>query len=225
MTFQSVSSNGAQHGILLDNTGSTAGLTVTGTGAANSGGTIQNTTSHGVMMTSTQSPSFTSFRIMNTGGSGVRGTGVTHFTYVNGSITGSNDDGTAAANESNIAFHDSGATVSNLAGNVTITGNSLTNALFHGIDILNHAGTVNSLNLSGNTITSLTSIATAQGSGIRLSQLGSGGIGISRAEREHHQQRDHQLPQRRGHHRARWQREQRQGRPRRWAPRGTVRRS
>ncbi len=95
MTFQSVSSNGAQHGILLDNTGSTAGLTVTGTGAANSGGTIQSTTSHGVMMSSTQSPSFTSFRIMNTGGSGVRGTGVTHFNYVNGSITGSNDDGTA----------------------------------------------------------------------------------------------------------------------------------
>jgi hypothetical protein len=64
-------------------------------------------------------------------------------------------------------------TESNLAGNVTITGNSLTNALFHGIDILNHSGTVDSLNISGNTITSLTSIATAQGSGIRLNSLGS----------------------------------------------------
>ena len=46
-TFQSVSSNGAPNGILLSNTGTTAGMTITGTGANNSGGSIQNTTTHG----------------------------------------------------------------------------------------------------------------------------------------------------------------------------------
>ncbi|MHA3773190.1 Calx-beta domain-containing protein [Verrucomicrobiota bacterium sgz303538] len=42
LTFQSISANGAADGIILNNTGSTAGLTVTGTGAAGTGGTIQN---------------------------------------------------------------------------------------------------------------------------------------------------------------------------------------
>ena len=176
MTFLSLSANGAANGIVLNNTGATAGLTVTGAAAANSGGTIQNTTSHGVLMTSTTSPSFTRFRIMNTGGSGVKGTGVNHFTFVNGAISGSNDDGTALANESNIAFHDAvSGTENNLSGNVTITGNSLTTALYHGIDILNHAGTITSANISGNTITSSTSGALSQGSGIRFTGWGSAG--------------------------------------------------
>ena len=37
LTFRSISANGAANGIILNNTGALAGLTVTGTGAANSG--------------------------------------------------------------------------------------------------------------------------------------------------------------------------------------------
>jgi large repetitive protein len=61
----------------------------------------------------------------------------------------------------------------NLSGTVTITGNTLTNALYHGVDIVNHNGTISSANISGNTITSSTSNVASNGSGIRIQQLGS----------------------------------------------------
>jgi hypothetical protein len=46
VNFQSIASNGATHGILLNNTGA-GGLVVTGTGSAGSGGTIQNCVQRG----------------------------------------------------------------------------------------------------------------------------------------------------------------------------------
>ena len=55
LTFQSISSNAATNGILLNNTGTTnGGLTVSGTGTAGSGGTIQNSTGTGILLTSTR---------------------------------------------------------------------------------------------------------------------------------------------------------------------------
>jgi hypothetical protein len=50
LTFQSISANGAANGIVLNNTGSLAGLTVTGTGAVGSGGTIQAIGQRGVSL-------------------------------------------------------------------------------------------------------------------------------------------------------------------------------
>ena len=76
LTFQSISANGAANGIVLNNTGASAGLTVTGlgnttVGGDNSGGTIQNTTGFGISLTTTFAPSFTNVRILNTVGHGV----------------------------------------------------------------------------------------------------------------------------------------------------------
>jgi hypothetical protein len=172
LKWKSVSANGAPSGIVLNNTGASGGLTVAGGGGAGTGGTIQNTTSDGVSLTSTLSPSFTGLTINNTSGSGVKGTTVTNFSFVNGSI---NNSGTGAgADTSNIAFNTSAAgTENNLSGTVTIAGNSLTNALWHGVDILNFNGTVSNANISGNTITSGTTTASSKGSGIRLQPLGS----------------------------------------------------
>src|SRR5207248_500707 len=58
LKFQSISANGATNGIVLNNTGTTAGLTVTGnagtcisTASTCTGGTIQNTSGHGVFLT------------------------------------------------------------------------------------------------------------------------------------------------------------------------------
>ncbi|MGN6184628.1 MAG: tandem-95 repeat protein [Thermoanaerobaculia bacterium] len=170
LTFTSVSSTGAANGIVLNNTGSVGGLKVLGTGAAASGGTIQNTTGHGVLLTSTTGPAFNNVTIANTAGSGIKGTGVDNFSFTNGSI---NASGTAA-DDSNIAFNAfSSGTERNLSGVVTITGNTLTNALWHGIDVLNFNGTISSINVSNNVITSSTSTATSKGSGIRVQTLGS----------------------------------------------------
>ena len=72
LNFESISSNGAANGIVLNTTGSSGGLTVTGDGTlANnaSGGTIQNTTSHAISATDTQDLSLTAIRIQNPGNS------------------------------------------------------------------------------------------------------------------------------------------------------------
>ena len=176
LTFRSISAgtaaSGPANGIVLNNTGASGSLTVSGTGGAGTGGTIQKTTSDGVSLTGTLSPSFTNLTIKDTAGHGVRGTAVTNFTYLNGSIDNS---GTAlGAEAANIGFNTTAAgTENNLSGNVTITGNSLTNAYYHGVDIFNFNGTIADANISNNTITSSNSTATSKGTGVRLVAFGS----------------------------------------------------
>jgi hypothetical protein len=172
LSFTSISSTGGANGILLNNTGTTGGLKVLGTGAANSGGTILNSSSHGVSLTSTTSPAFNWMSIQNTAGSGVKGTLVTDFTFADGAID--NSGTSLGVNESNIAFNTTAAgTENNLSGTVSIVRNQLTNAYYHGVDIHNFAGTLANATISDNTITSSTSTATSKGSGIRLVAFGS----------------------------------------------------
>jgi len=172
LMFQSISANGAANGIVLNGTGANGGLSVTGTGAASSGGTIQNTSGAGISLSGVTSPSFASMNIQNTGGSGIAGAGVVNFTFVNGTI---NNSGTAlGADDSNIAFNTVPAgTENNVSGVVTITGNNLTLPYYHGVDIINYNGTISSLNISSNTITSATSTVNSKGSGILIQILGS----------------------------------------------------
>jgi CSLREA domain-containing protein len=186
VTFKSISAgtaaSGPSSGIVLNNTGSTAGVTVTGSGSASaggdsSGGTIQKTTSSAILLTSTKNASFTNMNIQNTAGSGVRGTtAVTNFTFTNGTINNSAQGlGPAPAGnqESSIAFNDpsGSATDAKVTGTVTITGNTLTNALWHGVSILQFDGLLDDVNISNNTMTSGTTTATGGnsfGSGIQL---------------------------------------------------------
>jgi hypothetical protein len=149
LTFRSISSNGATNGIVLNNTGSNGGLTVTGTGAAGSGGTIQNTTGHGISLTSTQDVSLTSMNIQSTAGSGINGTGVTNFSFVNGTINNSGD----APLEANIAFNGGTGTGNNIAGTLTVTGSTLTNGFSAGLDVQSDAGKVTNATISNNVVT------------------------------------------------------------------------
>ena len=73
LTFRSISSNGATKGIILNNTGALAGLTVTGTGAAGSGGTIANATSRGGEFISTSSLVLSDMNFTNNGIGGAVG--------------------------------------------------------------------------------------------------------------------------------------------------------
>ncbi len=183
LTFRSVSSNGAANGVVLNNTGTSGGLTVTGNGgtcasvATCTGGTIQNATV-GVSMTNTRSPSFDRLFVSNTTGSGVKGTQVTNFTFTNGKIATSGTGG--GVDTSNIAFNTlSTATENNLSGTVTITGNTLTNAHHHGVDIFSYSGTITNATISNNTLTSYTTTGgggtNSVGSGIRFIAFGSAG--------------------------------------------------
>jgi hypothetical protein len=175
LNFQSISSNGSSNGIILSNTGTSGGLIITGDGGIannSSGGTIQNTTGAGISLTNTRNVMLDQMNIQSTVGSGIKGTAVVGFTCTNSTINNSATGG--GVDESNIAFNSNAAgTEQNLSGTVMITGNTLTNAVYHGIDIMNFNGTINNITISNNTITSTTSITTSKGSGMRVQALGS----------------------------------------------------
>jgi hypothetical protein len=162
----SVSANGDTTGIVLTNTNGS--FTVTGdAGSANnsSGGTIQNTTSHGISLSNTMNISLDQMNIQSTGGSGIDGTQVTAFTFTNGTINNSGN----GLGESNIAFNGSGTLVgNNISGTLTVTGSILTNAFDSGLDVRGNGGTISHATVTGNTITSSTSTATSKGAGINF---------------------------------------------------------
>ncbi|HYM59677.1 MAG TPA: hypothetical protein VEZ11_02160, partial [Thermoanaerobaculia bacterium] len=189
LTFQSISANGGVNGIVLNNTGGLGGLTVAGDGSAtrnNSGGTIQNMTGDGVVLTSTTSPSFSHMSIQNTVHNGVKGVLVTNLVFNHGSISNSGVSAGGAAvgsaNDSNLSFGFPGAplgTEQNLTGTVSIVDNALTNALYHGIDLRQFNGTVAYANISGNTLTSTTSAVTSIGTAINIGLNGGAGFASS----------------------------------------------
>ncbi|TPJ79051.1 right-handed parallel beta-helix repeat-containing protein [Mesorhizobium sp. B2-6-2] len=151
LIFQSISSNGGSaNGIILDTTGSSGGLHVTGTGSAGSGGTIQNTTGDAISLTNTSNVSFDRMNLQSTGGSGINGTQVVNFSFTNGTIANAGNAGF----ESAIAFNGSGSGLgNNIAGTLTVTGNTFTNAFYSGLDVQSDNGTVTNANISNNTIT------------------------------------------------------------------------
>ena len=67
LTFQSISVNFGIGGIVLNNTGSAGGLTVTGTGFANSGGTIQGTLGRGASFISANNIKLNEMNFTDTG--------------------------------------------------------------------------------------------------------------------------------------------------------------
>ena len=173
LTFRSISANGAANGIALSGTGSSGGLTVTGNGSStlggdNSGGTIQNTTGHGISLTNTAaSTSLRNVRLLNTAGSGINGTQVNGFSFTDGTITGAGD----ASDENSITFDDSLTSTPNLTGAVTITNNVISQTEAEGVDIENWGGTISDANISGNALSDTGDVATP-GSAITL--IGSG---------------------------------------------------
>ena len=94
MTFRSISANGAPNGIVLSNTGTAGGLSVTGDGGGTmngSGGTIQNTTGVGISLTSTRNVSLTQLNIASTGSHGLNLSSVTNFTFQDASVISAGD--------------------------------------------------------------------------------------------------------------------------------------
>ena len=98
LNFQSISASGAPNGMILNNTGSSGGLVVTGTGSAGTGGTIQNSVTHGVVMTSTLSPTLSFMNINDNAGlatdDGMQLTNITGtVTFTGLSVSGSPHNG------------------------------------------------------------------------------------------------------------------------------------
>ncbi|HEY3350735.1 MAG TPA: Ig domain-containing protein [Thermoanaerobaculia bacterium] len=175
-TFRSLSSNGAANGISLSTFAVTSGaFTVTGDGTNNaSGGTIQNATI-GVLLSNARNVSLTSMSIQSTTQSGIDGQNdVRNFSFVNGTINNSGTSGTPGGGNtySNIGFNANPTTARNIQGTLTVTGSTLTNAWFSGIDVQCGDGTLASATITGNTITSPATAATSQGQGINFVGVG-----------------------------------------------------
>lgn len=151
LVFQRISSGNntaaadPANGIVLDTTGSSGGLTVTGTGAVDSGGVIQNCTGTSVLMTSATSVSLSRMRIQGSGDDGINTSSVNGFSLADSSVLNNGNSTT-----------DEGIELGNPAGtitltNVTATGNAHNNVF---IDDSNNTGGNSALVVSGGSFSS-----------------------------------------------------------------------
>jgi hypothetical protein len=138
LRFERLDANGASSGIVLNNTGSTGGLTVTGTGAAGSGGTIQNTTSDSIALSATRDVSLASMNVLNSLESGILGSAVTGLNLAGSTLTGNGDDS-----------GDVGIKVTNLWGTSAWSDLSVTGSELANVFIDNTSGTLSSLAVTG----------------------------------------------------------------------------
>lgn len=151
---------------MLNTTGAAGGLNVTGSGTvANSGGTIQNTTSHAISLTSTTDVNVTRLRVMGPDRSGVKGTDVTNFSYTNSTL---HDVGDTRVDELDAAFAFNTLGQNNVDGQMTVTGNTVTNPYGGGVIVRNASGTLSIANVSTNTFQSTTDPATSKQDGVSL---------------------------------------------------------
>ena len=168
--FHDISANGGTNGIILNTTGSTGGLNVTGSGATSrdgTGGTITGTSGDGVLLTSASQVSLTHMNINSTGGQGVSGSAVNGFVSDWNSFSANGN----ATKEGAIRFGfetDPSATglTGGAVGSATETriDNTLISGSFErGVSIFNNSGTLTQLNLHGTTIQNSTN-----GSGMLL---------------------------------------------------------
>ena len=145
LEFRSISAgtaaSGPTNGIVLNSTGTSGGLSVKGTGGAGTGGTLQRSSSAAISLTTTRSVSLAGLNITGpTTSDGINGNNVTHFSC----------DGCALTNVGATTAHE-GMRFTQLAGNVSITNSTFTNAAHNSIYIQNTSGTLDSLLIDGNT--------------------------------------------------------------------------
>ena len=157
LIFDSISANGAANGIVLDNTGSTGNINVTGTGPANSGGTITNTAGAdaatnqcakpagqpvgiGILLKDTTGPIFNDMQINGSSNFGLLAHDVNGFTMddsVFNGTHGTND----AQDEGTAHFCD-------LTGSATISDSTISGSFEDGLKVQNVGGTLNRLTVS-----------------------------------------------------------------------------
>ena len=148
VTFKTVSANGAVNAIVLNNTGTSGHLAVTGTGStAGSGGVITNTTGDSISLTSTQDVSLSNMTISGSDGYGIIGHSLNGLVLNNDSITGSGDS-SAGAGEGNIYLYE----LTGNASHVTTFDNlTVSNSYVHNVFIENTAGTLTDLQVTDST--------------------------------------------------------------------------
>jgi hypothetical protein len=154
LTFRSISSNGAVNGIVLNNTGTSGGLTVTGDGGGSSnssGGQILGSTGAGVSLNSTSKVSLGYMNINNGLDDGIHGESVSGFTLNRSNV---NNNGNSTSDDGIQFGLESGATVG-LTGAVSITNSSVSGNAHNNVHIRDTSGTISSLTVTGSSFNNL----------------------------------------------------------------------
>jgi hypothetical protein len=172
LTFRSISagnsSTGPAKGIVLDTTGSSGGLTVTGNGgtctevdkSGCSGGQIQHTTGAddsstspvgtGIVLNNTQNVSLTRMWLHDNANYAIRGNSVNGFTLATSVIDGTNGGTTATSAGS--PFFDSSVYFTELTGSATVSNTNISGGFANNFWLVNTGGTLNRLTFSSVTI-------------------------------------------------------------------------
>ncbi|WP_233259698.1 hypothetical protein [Ramlibacter sp. WS9] len=194
LNFVSIASSGAVNGIVLNATGSSGGLTVSGNGGANSGGTIQNSTGSAIIATNTQDLNLTQVNISNPAEHGIlatdlRGTSSLTNVTIDGFGVGNNEDGLHFVNNgvsavSTMTITDS--TFSNgIDGNdgilmeaqgtsnmtLTVTGSTFTGMFGDALDIQGITGATGAVRLTVSNSDFLSAVASGNG-GVQMDPFG-----------------------------------------------------
>jgi len=171
ITFQSISAgtgtNSAGVGISLDNTGSSGGLHVTGTGTADSGGTIQhkgtagttngiNTDGVGIYLNNTDDVQLANMQLNDFANYAIRGNDVVGLTLNNLDITGVN------GSEANGATQEYAVNLTAVTGNVNILNTEVSGGYLGNVRLDNQSGTTN-LNFLNNNIHNTNAAFTGDG--------------------------------------------------------------
>jgi len=150
LSFRSISASGDGNGIVLDNTGSTNGLQVTGSGSAGSGGTIANLTGAdgstagiGVYLNNARSVSLNWMQIGGASNFAVRGVSVQGFTLANSVVNGVNGD--------NAGLHEAAVAFDGLTGTASVAGTSVSGGVEDNFRVTNGSGVLNRITFSNTT--------------------------------------------------------------------------
>lgn len=154
VTFRSISSNGAASGIILNATGTSGGLTVTGDGGGSnngSGGTIQNSIGDGISLTNTTDVNLARMNITNNLGDGIGGSTIDGMVLNRLNISGNGND--AGTDESGINI--AGLTGAGSGGlhPTAIMNSVISNNFEFEIQITNSSGTLTNLQFLNNAVT------------------------------------------------------------------------
>jgi hypothetical protein len=152
LKFRSIASNGGGNsGIVLNNTGTSGGLTVIGSGgtcssvATCTGGAIQNKTIDGISLINTKDVSLSLMAIDNNDGSGIFGDDVTNFSLISSRVTNSGD--TQNGSEAGLRFNE-------LLGTCAITNSTISGSSEDNIRMTPASGVLTNLAISGSSISS-----------------------------------------------------------------------
>ena len=169
LTFRSISSGSAAgtapNGIMLNTTGASGGVTVTGNGSAGSGGTIQHKTGadgsatqgSGIFLNSTQQPSFSWMQLNDFQNYGIVGTNVTGLTLNHIVINGTNGTSASGIGEGDVYFTGLSGSV---AAPVSVSNSTFIGAFTDAFHVFNDsAQTLNRITITGSTF------ATVNGAG------------------------------------------------------------